>query len=150
MELTHIASVSIQKMRRLNIAIEDEKVSSYIDEMAQACLDIFSYVKTHTDKEEQIKSFTTYYLPETLRLLKNYDEMSKRLTDSPGVAETLQEITETLEVILRAFKNLHNQLYTNQILKVSTDGKVLKDILMEHGLLDENENGKLRPQEVKK
>ena len=135
----------IEKMRQLNIAIEDESVSNYLDEMERICRNIFTYVEKHSEKESELKNLINYYLPETFSLLENYDELSEKELQTEEITRAREEITETLGMILKAFKNLYKKLLENQASKISVDIKVLKDVLTQHGLTEQ-----INPFELKK
>ena len=135
----------IEKMRQLNIAIEDESVSNYLDEMERICQNIFTYVEKHSEKESELKNLINYYLPETFSLLENYDELSEKELQTEEITRAREEITETLGMILKAFKNLYKKLLENQASKISVDIKVLKDVLTQHGLTEQ-----INPFELKK
>ena len=135
----------IEKMRQLNIAIEDESISNYLDEMERICQNIFIYVEKHSEKESELKNLINYYLPETFSLLENYDELSEKELQTEEITQAREEITETLGMILKAFKNLYKKLIENQASKISVDIKVLKDVLTQHGLTEQ-----INPFELKK
>ena len=133
-----IGNEHIQKMQQLNVAITDEKISDYLDEMEKICKNIFDYVDKHPDKMGQIQSFVNYYLPETFKLLERYDELSRRSVKNANITQSMSEISDVLETILEAFKNLYNKLFQDESLHISTDIKVLKDVLTQHGLTKES------------
>ncbi len=128
----------IEKMRQLNIAIEDETVSNYLDEMEVICQDIFIYVEKHPGRESEMKSFINYYLPQTFSLLEKYDDLSEKNMKTANIQQAMNEIMGVLAVIVEAFKNLYNNLYENEATQISTEIKVLKDILTQNGLTKES------------
>lgn len=128
------ANQFIKKMQQLNIAIEDPVISDYLDEMEKICKEIFKYIEKYPDKKDQIQYLVTYYLPETFKLLESYDELSHKAVKTEIINQAMREITESLAIILEAFINLYNSLYQDKALHISTDIKVLKDILTQHGL----------------
>jgi 5-bromo-4-chloroindolyl phosphate hydrolysis protein len=128
----------IEKMRQLNIAIEDETVSNYLNEMEVICQDIFIYVEKHPERESEVKSFINYYLPQTFSLLEKYDDLSEKTMKTANIQQAMDQITGVLAVIVEAFKNLYNKLYENEATQISIEIKVLKDILTQNGLTKES------------
>ena len=102
-------------------------------------------MEKHSEKESELKNLINYYLPETFSLLENYDELSEKELQTEEITRAREEITETLEMILKAFKNLYKKLLENQASKISVDIKVLKDVLTQHGLTEQ-----ISPFELKK
>ena len=128
----------IEKMRQLNIAIEDETVSNYLNEMEVICQDIFIYVEKHPERESEVKSFINYYLPQTFSLLEKYDDLSEKTMKTANIQQAMDQITGVLAVIVEAFKYLYNKLYENEATQISIEIKVLKNILTQNGLTKES------------
>ena len=128
---------SIEKMRQLNIAIEDKVISDYLDELEMICQDIFTYVEKNPNRESEIKDFVDDYLPKTFRLLQKYDDLSTRTLKTKNINHAMEEITQVLGVIVEAIKNLYDRIYENEALQISREVKVLKDMLAQNGLMSE-------------
>ena len=128
---------SIEKMRRLNIAIEDKVISDCLDELEMICQDIFNYVEKNPNRESEIKDFVDDYLPKTFRLLQKYDDLSTRTLKTKNINHAMEEITQVLGVIVEAIKNLYDRIYENEALQISREVKVLKDMLAQNGLMSE-------------
>lgn len=124
----------VTKIRQLNIAIEDQTISDYLDEMEMICRDIFSYVEKYPEKESEIRDFVDHYLPQTFSLLKKYDDFTRKPVKTSGISHSMTDITRTLEVVLEAFKNLYDRFYENEALEVSAEIEALVGILTQHGL----------------
>ena len=122
------------KIRQLNIAIEDQTISDYLDEMEMICRDIFSYVEKYPEKESEIRNFVDHYLPQTFSLLEKYDDFTRKPVKTSGISHSMTDITRTLEVVLEAFKNLYDRFYENEALEVSAEIEALVGILTQHGL----------------
>jgi hypothetical protein len=129
----------IDKMRELNIAIEDQTISGYLDELEMICQDIFMYVEKNPGKEMEIKDFVNDYLPKTFHLLEKYDDLSTKALKTKNINHAMDEITQVLGVIVEAIKNLYDKIYENEARLISSDIKVLKDILTQHGLTKDSD-----------
>lgn len=125
----------IKQIQQLNNIIKDEQISKPLYELEKICANIFSYTEKHPEKKEQIQDFLNYYLPETIKLLENYYELSQHNIKTDNIQKAMNEILEALEIIIKSFNNLYNDLFADKVLNISTDIKVLKDILQQNGLV---------------
>ena len=64
-------------MRRLDKAIEDEKVSAQIVHLEDVTTKIVNFIVENPQKKSQVRKFFNYYLPTTLKLLNAYDRMDE-------------------------------------------------------------------------
>ena len=134
----------IGRMRQLNIAIEDSLVSCYLDQMEVVCSEIFEFVEKYPEEEDKIQSFVKYFLPETFALLDSYDELSRKEIKTDAMDQSMNQITESLAMILEAFQNLYNKLHQDKAFHISADIKVLKDMLEQHGLTKDSTQFELK------
>lgn len=124
----------INQIKSLNVSIDDALVTSYLNELESVTANILYYVKKHPEKQSQTQDFLNYYLPETISLLKHYQELSQISLKTDNIKKAMQEILDALDVITNSFSNLYNDLFAERVLNISTDIKVLKDILQQNGL----------------
>ena len=66
---------SIAEIQTLNDAIPDYKVSAQIKQLEVLTDKIFGYIRQHPENLGQIRQFLDYYLPTTIKLLKQYVEL---------------------------------------------------------------------------
>jgi len=125
----------LEQIKNLNALIKDENIADQLAEMEKICANIFYYTKKHPEKEAQIQDFLNYYLPETIGLLQNYYELSQHSIKTANIDKAMQEIVDALTVVINSFNNLYNNLFADKVLNISTDIKVLKDILQQNGLV---------------
>lgn len=97
---------------------------------------IFSHVKDHPEDTNELNKFIEYYLPTTVKLVQSYYNMSG--TSSENVEESMQEIEKTMDTINFAFLRMLDNLYQDQLIDISSDISVLKTMLRQEGLLEED------------
>jgi 5-bromo-4-chloroindolyl phosphate hydrolysis protein len=125
---------SIEEMRRLNVAIEDEKISAQIDALENISRNIFNYIINNPKKAPDIKKFMNYYLPTTIKLLKSFSTMASQGVRGKNIDETMLRIKKIMETIVKAFENQLDHLFSDEALDISTDIVVLEGMLAQEGL----------------
>lgn len=97
---------------------------------------IFSHVKEHPEDAGELNKFIEYYLPTTVKLTQSYYDMSGAV--SGNVKESMGEIEKTMDTIHFAFLRLLDKLYQDQLLDISSDISVMKTMLRQEGLLEDD------------
>ena len=128
--------LAIAEMKRLDLAIEDEKISADIVRLEQVCAKIFEEVKSDPKKLPQIRKLMDYYLPTTLKLLNAYDRASDAGISGENVDATITKVEGMMKTIVTAFEKQLDSLYGSEALDISTDIKMLQTTLASKGLLD--------------
>ena len=125
---------AVSEMRRLNDAIQDEKISAQIDRLEAVSTKIFDYVKDHPEKLPQIRKFMSYYLPTTLKLLRSYDELSRQGVSGQNITGTMEKVEGMMDTIVLAFEKQLDGLFGDQAMDISTDITVLDNMMAREGL----------------
>lgn len=130
----------VQKIRDANIALEGEEISRKLDKLEEVTGKIFDYVEAHPKKFPEIKKFTEYFLPTTLKLLDAYRQLDSQTVTGKNITTAKGEIEQSLDTINIAFDNLLDGLFEEIALDVSTDISVLETIFAQEGLMNKNKN----------
>ena len=128
----------VQKIRNANIEIPGEEISRKLDRLEEVTGKIFDYVETHPEKLPEIKKFSEYFLPTTLKLLDAYREFDYQPIRGENISTAKKEIEDTLDTINLAFENLLDDLFQDAAMDVSTDISVLETMLAQEGLSQKN------------
>lgn len=126
--------LAIEEMRRLNAAITDPKLSEQIDHLEQVTSKIVDYIIAHPKKKNQVGKFFSYYLPTTLKLLNAYDRMDNTGISGANVDGTKGKVADMMETALAAFDKQLDALFAEEALDVTTDIKVMENMLKSEGL----------------
>ena len=109
---------AIAEMKRLDDAIEDEKISQDIRRL-------------------EIRKFMNYYLPTTLKLLNAYDRMDGAGISGENVTGTKEKVENIMGTIVTAFEKQLDSLFGADAMDISTDISVLETMLVREGLAGE-------------
>ncbi len=124
----------LREIRKLNDDIPDEGVSRRIDEMELLTGKIFKAVQDKPEKEPQIKSFMSYYLPTTLKLLGSYAEFEKSGAQGDNITSAKAEIEQILDTLVDGFRKQLDKLYERDAMDIASDIDVLETMLRRDGL----------------
>lgn len=133
----------LDEIRRCNDAIPGVEISGKISRMEQIVERIFRRTEQHPEIVPDLKKLMDYYLPMTVKLLKAYADMDAQPVQGETILNSKREIEETLDTLNLAFEKLLDELFQDTALDVSSDITVLKTLLAQEGLT-EDEFTKLR------
>ena len=131
---------ALSEMRRLNDAIEDQKISAQIDHLEKVTRKIIDRVVAEPKKLPQIRRFMNYYLPTTLKILNAYDRMDSAGIAGDNISTTKQKVESMMDTIVKAYDKQLDALYGEEALDISTDITVMENMLAQEGLAGLNIN----------
>jgi hypothetical protein len=125
---------AVGEMERLNASIQDPTISQQISRLEATTGKIIGAVVEKPAKLPQIRKFMNYYLPTTLKLLNAYDRMDSTGVSGANIDGTKGKIEDMMATICIAFDKQLDALYGEEALDISTDIKVLENMLAQEGL----------------
>ena len=125
---------ALSEMRRLNDAIEDEKISAQIDHLEDVTAKIIGVVAKEPKKLPQIRRFMDYYLPTTLKILNAYDRMGSAGISGENIDATKAKVEKMMDTIVVAYDKQLDALFGEEALDISTDITVMEQMLAREGL----------------
>ena len=125
------------EIRRCNDAIPGVEISGKISRMEQIVERIFNRTEQHPQVIPDLKKMMDYYLPMTVKLLGAYADMDAQPVQGQTILNSKREIEETLDTLNLAFEKLLDELFQDTALDVSSDITVLKTLLAQEGLTDD-------------
>ncbi len=102
--------------------------------------DILNRVKEHPDQMNSCHKLMNYYIPTMLKLVEAYAEYDKVKVPGQDIINAKDEIEKTLDTINEAFVQLLNRLFQDSVWDVTADAKVLKTMLQQEGLAEDDLN----------
>ncbi|MCR5204410.1 MAG: 5-bromo-4-chloroindolyl phosphate hydrolysis family protein [Lachnospiraceae bacterium] len=132
---------AIAEMRRLDKAIEDEKVSAQIVHLEDVTTKIVNFIVENPNKKGQVRKFFNYYLPTTLKLLNAYDRMDETGISGMNIDGTKGKVEEMMDTSLAAFDKQLDALYADDALDISAEIKVMEGMLAQEGLKEDAISG---------
>ena len=127
---------SLKDMNDAINALSDSGVIQQSRELFDIAKKIMDYITDHPDQTDEIKKFTSYYLPSTANIIKTYAKFESEDMDSDDIIRTKGEIKEMLDVSAAAFKKILASLYDDDTMDVSTDIAAMKVMMAKEGLID--------------
>ncbi len=130
---------TLARIRELNDDIEDEAVSSKIDEIEALTSKIFKLVEARPELETQLDSFLSYYLPTTLKLLNSYAYFEEQGIRGDNINAGMKNIEDTLDMLICGYKNQLDKLFESETLDVTTDINVLEQMMKADGFTNQSD-----------
>lgn len=131
---------SIKRLHELNDEIPGKAISNKLDTMEGLLNDILNRVKEHPDQMNSCHKLMNYYIPTMLKLVEAYAEYDKVKVPGQDIINAKDEIEKTLDTINEAFVQLLNRLFQDSVWDVTADAKVLKTMLQQEGLAEDDLN----------
>ena len=135
----------LRQMREADVAIQDEAVSAKIRVLEARTDQIFRVVSENPDKLPHIRKFMDYYLPTLLKLLRSYDHMEEQGIQGENIRRTMAEIEKVLDTVVVAFDKQLDSLFQAEAMDISSDIRVLENVMTQEGLLRQDVFGKDAP-----
>ena len=134
----------LREIRQLNDDILDDRVSERIDRIGELTASIFRVVREKPEHAEEVRRFMNYYLPTTFKLLKSYSLMEKQSYQGENIVASRKKIEDVLDTLIHAFEQQQDRLFRSEALDVETDISVLETMMASDGLLEKNNDLRLR------
>ena len=139
----------VLEIRHANDVIPGEEISDKLDRLEEVTGKIFSYVEVHPEKCDEIRKFTDYFLPTTLKLLAAYRKLDDQPVQGQNIRSSKEEIEKTMDTINIAFENLLDDLFQDMAMDISTDISVLETMFAQEGLTNNDMRIKNKTKEDK-
>jgi len=107
----------------------NENLAGTIRDLLGITRQIFDYVQKHPEKAKQIRQFVRYYLPTTIKLLRNYEELSNQPVRGDNIKESMQKIEGVMDGILSTFRQHLDDLYRDKNIDISAEIAVMENML---------------------
>ena len=138
-EMTQTAQneASLAELREANSFIADETISMKVSKLEDLTVKIFKIVEENPQKKAQLRRFTSYYLPTTLKLVRSYATLEKQGIKGENIMSAKKSIGEILDTLSTGFEQQLDQLFKSDALDIATDINVLENLMKQDGLTEE-------------
>ncbi len=130
---------SLKKIRALNDAIPDKKLSSRLDELESLTGKIFAEVEADPKKLPQIRRFMNYYLPTTLTLLERYARLQRAAGAGENIGQAMAKIEQMIDTVVVAFRKQLDALFASEVMDITADVAVMEQMMASQGLTDKQD-----------
>ena len=122
------------EIRRLNDDIDDPVMSQKIDRIGEITGKIFAYQKQSPNRAGQLRSFLSYYLPTTLKILRAYARMEEQGVEGENIRSAKARIEGMMDKVVEGFEKQLDKLFQDDAMDIATDVQVLERMLEKDGL----------------
>ena len=112
--------------------VEDNDLKKDIREIYQISNKIIEAVKKDNKKIRYIETFFSYYLPETYKILKKYDEIENQKLGSSSEA-FMSKTRDMIKKIKEAFKQQLAHVYQEDMIDTNAEMKVFDSMIKSEG-----------------
>ena len=127
----------LAEIRAINDAIDNEKLSAQIDRVGVITAKILDYQKSHPEKEAELHSFLSYYLPTTLKILRTYAQLEDQEVSGQNITAAMQRIESMMDKAVEGFEKQLDRLFQGDAMDITADVEVLERMLAKDGLSDQ-------------
>ena len=113
--------------------IEDKELVSDINELRSTAIKIIEAVEKNPAKSDKLNTFFDYYLPVTLRILNQYDEIENQRLDTDESKNMMGNTKNIIAKIKESFKNDLSRLFESEIIDTEAEIKVFEKMLNSEG-----------------
>ena len=125
---------AVAEIRRLNDAIPDFKISAELKQLEILTERIFAFVEKNPAKLREIRQFLDYYLPTTIKLLRQYVTLQDQGMRLGNIDEGMKRIEQMLEKIIVAFQQQLDSLFESDVVDITADIQVMEQMMAGEGL----------------
>ncbi len=130
----------LREIRQVNDEIADPRLSEQIDRIEEITRLILRYQEDHPEQAGQLRSFLSYYLPTTLKILNSYAELERQSYQGKNITETRQRIEDIMDKVVTGFETQLDQLFANSRIDITSEITVLENMLRKDGLTSDTED----------
>lgn len=127
------------QIRKLNDQIPDTVISAKLEQIELLSDRILSEVARKPEKRDQIRQFLQYYLPTTVKLLREYARLKNQQTAGESIAAALGQIESTLDRVIVAFRKLQSSLLDRDVVDLTAEMDVMRRMMESQGLTEKKD-----------
>ncbi|MCC8122214.1 MAG: 5-bromo-4-chloroindolyl phosphate hydrolysis family protein [Oscillospiraceae bacterium] len=124
----------LNEIRLINDLIKDAAMSRKIDRIGEISSKIFSYQREHPAKSAQLRTFLSYYLPATLKILRAYAQLEAQGIEGDNITAAKTRIEQMMDKVVEGFEKQLDRLFQGDVLDITADVEVLERMLSKDGL----------------
>ena len=131
------------EIKLLNDSIGDGFVSGELSEIEKDLKKIQNHLNEKSDapktkKIEQLTQFFDYYMPTTVKILNSYRRIESQELTGDNATETKKRVEESLPFVRKAFEKELDNMFSDEMIDITTDIDVLEAVLSKEGLIEKN------------
>ena len=124
----------LAEIRSLKASISQPQLAEQIERIEEITAKIFDYQKAHPEKASQLRTFLSYYLPATLKILHAYDRLESQGVEGENISSAMDRIEAMMSKVVEGFEKQLDQLFQDDAMDITPDVAVLERMLAKDGL----------------
>lgn len=116
---------------RLSFVLSTPKIKDSLTEITRLLDEIIKHLTESPDKIKQLRQFTNYYLPTTVKLLQSYEEFAKERHKGENIRSSMLKIEGMMSKIVAIFNREHDDLYNDKAMDISAEVAVMQSMIDE-------------------
>lgn len=113
----------------------DSDVASALSSLTDIMKKMDSYISNHQNNEKDIKVMTEHYIPELLKHIKVFKELSSSSFTNVHKEDIKKELLETISMITNAYSTVLSEFYDSMALSVSSSLEAIKSSIKLKGYI---------------
>jgi len=127
------------EMRQINAYIDDAGISSellQIEEIMRKMRPLLDDETMTSGRRGQLADFFECYMPIIVKILNSYMRIEKNRLKGGNAEETKAQISKIMPFIRKGFEKELDNMFTDEMVDITADVKVLESMLSKDGLTD--------------
>ena len=137
-EQISMAQKFINEINALNTSIPDDKISKDLYETCAYLKQIDDLSKKLPNTKDKLNKLYEHYLPILVKILQQYESLQVATSD-PAYGETKEKLSNTIQLINTAMKNIISSMTDQDFINLSADISTLEAVLKKDGLTDQDQ-----------
>jgi len=129
-----VYTASLAELREVISFLRDETISKKASRLEELTEKIFKIVEENPQKQPQLRRFTSYYLPTTLKLLRSYATLEKQGVKGENIMSAKKNIGDILDTLVTGFEQQLDLLFKSDAIDIAADINVLENLMQQDGL----------------
>ena len=127
----------LEETKEISRKLQHSKIGATLDETITLAEKLFSVVGTDDQKIRKLQPFIDYYLPTSIKILREYEKISHLPQQGENVSQMKAKIEEVMEKVRKAFGKELDRVYGENTLDMAAEITVL-DHMIETEILDKS------------
>lgn len=114
--------------------IANVRLGARLDTILAVSSRILELLRSDAEKFRLVRTFSTYYFPTTISLMKRYEDFEENAKQTPNATDAMLKIESAAENIEEAFRQALDKLYRDEKLDTEVEIEVMEQMLRKDGL----------------
>jgi len=131
------------ELKLLGDSISDAAIAGEVTEIEDTLRKIQAQINDESKPNisrriEQLNDFFDYYMPTTIKILNSYRKIESQNLTGENASETKKRVEEALPFVRKAFIKELDNMFSAEMIDITTDIDVLESMFSKDGLVDKD------------